>query len=74
MSARRLSGSIDFQQIAEQVRANARKLDSCTRHMFEPLGADRPPFRYACITCGGEVDAHGFYWYEKGLAHGKAEG
>ncbi len=60
------------------VRANHGRLNGCLRHEFAPAPvkpgsvASRTPLvlRYRCAACGGEVDAHAHYWYQRGREHG----
>lgn len=60
----------EVQGIAEQVRANVKRLNACADHAFEPIGARQPlRQRYRCQHCSGEVDAHAYTWYMRGRAH-----
>ena len=55
-----------------EVRANQSRLDACTSHDFVDVGT--PAFsarRFMCRHCGGWTDSHAFYWYQKGLEHGR---
>lgn len=57
----------DVLSIAEQVKDNHAKLNSCSYHEFEPiLPLARVGQKYRCIWCGGEIDAHAYYWHEQG--------
>lgn len=61
----------DVQKLAEKVRQDIAKLEACERHRFEPIGPIQPlRTRYLCLVCGGQVDSHAVYWYERGLVHG----
>lgn len=56
------------------VRANSALLDTCPRHDFE----DQTPGKllgktFRCRACGGTADGVAVSWYQKGLAHGRAE-
>jgi hypothetical protein len=60
----------EVQAIAEQARANVRRLDACADHTFEPIGRESLlRQRYRCKHCSGEVDAHAHTWYMRGRAH-----
>jgi len=54
--------------LAEQVRENVRKLDSCPWHDFEPIPGAPSPMRqrYRCRHCGGEINASAYRWHERG--------
>lgn len=61
----------EVQALVEQSRQNIAKLDACERHRFEPIEPVQPlRTRYRCHACGGEVDSHARYWYERGLVDG----
>lgn len=57
----------ELRRLAESARANHERLRSCARHEFEPV-LPMVPMRqwYRCRNCGGEVDAHAYYWHEQG--------
>jgi len=54
--------------LAEQVRANIQKLDSCAWHEFAPLPDASNPTRqkYRCLRCGGDIDRTAYRWHEIG--------
>ena len=57
----------DVLSIAEQVKANHAKLNSCAYHEFAPILPLVPVRqRYRCINCGGEIDAIAHMWHERG--------
>lgn len=59
------------QELWAEAKENVRRLDSCARHHFEPIGPVQPlRTRYRCGKCGGEVDSHARHWYERGLVDG----
>lgn len=60
-------GKSAAQDMLAQVQANRAKLNACQTHAFAPI----PPFRalgqrYRCESCGGEIDAHAYYWFMEG--------
>lgn len=60
-------GRASAQDMLAQVQANRAKLDACPAHAFAPI----PPVRligqrYRCESCGGEIDAHAYYWFMEG--------
>lgn len=53
---------------------NRKKLDACSRHLFEPLRDDDivPGARVPCKKCGGMMDLVGLNYYVRGYeASGK---
>lgn len=56
--------------IAERAKANSYALSSCQYHEFVATQALEPTKafkqRYRCRYCGGEIDAHAYYWHEQG--------
>ena len=57
----------------EETKANHLRLASCP---FPHNFVDTTPNvtlnkRYRCEACGGEVDSHAYYWFEKGKAHAR---
>lgn len=55
--------------VAQQVKENHRKLNSCSYHEFELM----PGFtetdlkrKYACQHCAGTIDGSAYFWHEKG--------
>jgi len=65
----------EVREIWNQAKANGKTLDACDGpHAFEDITPDKPLMkRFKCKACGGEVSADQRAWYEKGLAHGRAE-
>ncbi|KVN83498.1 hypothetical protein [Burkholderia ubonensis] len=60
----------EVQAIAEQARANVRRLEACADHAFEPIGSESLlRQRYRCTHCSGELDAHAHRWYMRGREH-----
>jgi len=58
-------------KVFEKVKANSKRLDECEGpHEFEKQGKDIRA-KYRCGKCGGELDNIKYYWYMKGLEHGK---
>ena len=59
-----------LKRLAEEVKANRETLDSCAYHEFERIIQEYEPAwsrqRYRCRHCGGEIDAHAYYWHEQG--------
>ena len=60
------------QDIWAEVRDNASRLSQCDKpHEFEviqPTDAERPiDLRYRCVKCGGEIRAHEYRWYLRGV-------
>lgn len=61
----------DTRQILDRVIENNKKLDSCSKHDFKPIGQKKiVGNRYKCTNCEGEVDSINASWYNKGLEHG----
>lgn len=62
----------EITSLFEQVKANAKRLDACPRHEFEPMAqaASTARKRYRCKHCGGEVDSHAHRWHEIGRKSG----
>lgn len=46
----------EFHRIAEEVKANNRRLASCDQHMF-PIQARKFREKFQCFHCKGEMDA-----------------
>ncbi len=66
--------AIDYKAIFADVKANKAALDGCAGpHAFVTTQAGKIGVKWRCGKCGGEVNAIDRYWYERGLAHGKAE-
>lgn len=65
----------ELKEIMEEVKENHRKLDSCSRHLFnEDLTPERRLNKqWKCSNCGGYINSSEKLWYEKGLCHAKGE-
>lgn len=63
-------GEPEAHRIWERVKANSAKLESCSRHEFEPIEDDRRIRSQRCSKCGGEVGGSEALWYKRGLQHG----
>lgn len=64
-------GRNDIKCIWEQVQTNHARLRECQYHDFEPIPQKLGEIyerkqRYCCKHCGGEIDAHAYYWHEQG--------
>ncbi len=63
-------GADEIRAIAEQVKANSAKLNSCPYHDFEliPGSANAAGFkaRYRCAHCEGEIDSIAHSWHDLG--------
>lgn len=56
-----------MEELAAQVKANNAKLNACRWHDFAPIPPMQPlRQRYRCEHCGGEIDAHAYYWHQQG--------
>jgi hypothetical protein len=67
---RSLLANEDMKEVWNEVQENHRRLDLCVvPHEFTvDITPDRTLFkRWACSKCGGQVDAPGKLWYERGL-------
>lgn len=64
-------------KILNEVFENNKKLDSCSRHYFEPINRNtnqplkKPEIfcKWKCKYCGGTVDSTARNWYLKGAEH-----
>lgn len=59
----------EVQAIADQVRANHKRLDGCAYHEFALLTPGERLLgkrRYVCLLCRGVIDGHQHYWHEAG--------
>ncbi len=67
--------TINADTVFEEMKTNQQKLNACEGHDFRPVVNKQYGFttRYECEHCGGSVDPHAEYWYEKGRAHGEAQ-
>jgi hypothetical protein len=69
MSAEKVT---NLKSIWDSAKKNIQTLDNCAGpHDFEPIANPTNAKKFRCKLCGGDVDADGNYWYEKGLAHGR---
>lgn len=60
----------DLIELWASVKANADKLESCSRHMFVSIEPARKiGGKYVCTKCGGEADSIAVRWYRDGLRH-----
>jgi hypothetical protein len=65
---------IDTKKIMREIYENRDKLRDCNKpHDFSiDLNPERKlGKRWKCSKCGGEIDAIGKMWYERGLEDGK---
>jgi hypothetical protein len=62
-----------MEEIWLQVKANHKKLESCSGHDFSlPERKTRQlVMTWRCSRCGGIVESSAKRWYELGLKHGK---
>lgn len=60
-------------EIAEEAKANVARLNSCSRHDFQPVGRRAFADDYVCQHCQGKVNSSSFRWYSDGLIHASAE-
>ena len=58
-----------IKDIAKGVKKNQELLDTCSYHIFEPIGEPCMSRIYKCSNCGGTVRAMQKIWYEKGIEH-----
>lgn len=60
-------------ELLEENKRNHEKLSSCKLpHHFPEADLGYIPFHmHKCTKCGGEIDAHGLLWYNRGLDHGR---
>ena len=66
---RREAMTEDWLLRGEQMLENQRLLDECPRHEFSPVLPLKSKGQwYRCMECGGEVDAHAYYWHQRGRA------
>lgn len=61
----------EVQDLAQRVRANGDRLESCAYHEFvqtkDTMWAKTPSkWRYVCKRCGGEIGHHEYVWHQKG--------
>lgn len=67
----------EVKALLEAGRANSKKLDDCAGPHDLSVDLSGPAVilgkRWGCAKCGGEVDGIRKLWYERGLAHGRAE-
>lgn len=60
----------DLIELWASVKANAAKLESCSRHMFVSIEPARKiGGKYVCTRCGSEADSIAVSWYRHGLHH-----
>jgi len=64
----------DAKVLWAKVQANSKALEACAKpHVFVSITPERKlGGRWRCTLCGGEVEQLHRYWYERGLAHGRA--
>ena len=63
----------DLIELWASVKANAAKLEGCSRHDFVSIEPERRiGGKYRCTRCGGEADSIAVRWYREGLQHAEA--
>lgn len=57
----------EIRLIAEEVVANNKLLNSCSKHVFSIY--NKKTRKHTCAHCKGKVSTVCKRWYEKGIAH-----
>lgn len=61
----------EWRPIWEEVVANRKRLDGCSRHQFIQDESGKFGSKFTCANCGGQVDAGEIWAYEQGYKHGQ---
>jgi hypothetical protein len=65
-------GENEIDKIWEEVKANSKRIDECKGpHDFEKEG-EGIGAKYRCKKCKGRINGVSYFWYTKGLEHGRA--
>lgn len=67
-AVKKIIDSIDTKSILKEVQANLRRLESCARHRFGPLGDEARSLlaKHTCLACGGEISHRELLFYVRG--------
>ena len=70
MAAQRV---LNLKDVWDGAKRNLRILDGCDGpHEFESVEGATGTNKFRCVKCGGEMSISEKEWYQKGLAHGRA--